>query len=335
MTGKLAVPRDTISVRFVQEALAVAQARAIDVRPWLAEAGIPSALLSKPGTRVSARQYSDLWHVVARNLDDEFFGLDSHPMHYGSFKLMSFAVFRAPNLERAMRRSLQFLGVVLDDTRGELVRDGEVAHIILDSPRATPGIFAHATFLVLLRGLWCWLVNRRLPILTTEFVQPAPDYAQEYRLLFGHNTRFDCQRTVMSFPTESLALPIRRGEEELRNFLRHAPANFVVRYRDPKSLSGRVRARLRNTAPPDWPSFEQLAAELDIGCSTLRRRLEQEGSGYKAIKDSLRRDLAVDYLCHSELSIFDIAVELGFAEASAFHRAFQKWTGSSPGAYRR
>jgi AraC-like DNA-binding protein len=67
----------------------------------------------------------------------------------------------------------------------------------------------------------------------------------------------------------------------------------------------------------------------------MRRRLHEEGSSYQGIKDQLRRDLAISYLSHSERSVMDIALELGFSERSAFHRAFRKWTGASPGEFRR
>ena len=50
---------------------------------------------------------------------------------------------------------------------------------------------------------------------------------------------------------------------------------------------------------------------------------------------TIRRDLAISQLCHSDKSVLEIAHELGFAEASAFHRAFKKWTGTRPGEYRR
>jgi AraC-like DNA-binding protein len=83
------------------------------------------------------------------------------------------------------------------------------------------------------------------------------------------------------------------------------------------------------------PDFEVLARELHTASATLRRRLHEEGESYQSIKDQLRRDLAITYLSHSDRSVMDIALELGFAEPSAFHRAFKKWTGASPGHYRR
>ena len=68
--------------------------------------------------------------------------------------------------------------------------------------------------------------------------------------------------------------------------------------------------------------------------STLRRRLEREGSSFQVIKDDLRRDMAIDLLCNSTRSVDDIGFALGFSEHSAFYRAFRRWTGASPGEYR-
>ena len=67
---------------------------------------------------------------------------------------------------------------------------------------------------------------------------------------------------------------------------------------------------------------------------TLRRHLREEGSSFQELKDHLRRDLAIYHLGRDELAIQDIAEQLGFSEPSAFHRAFKKWTGLTPGAYR-
>lgn len=67
---------------------------------------------------------------------------------------------------------------------------------------------------------------------------------------------------------------------------------------------------------------------------TLRRHLREEGSSFQELKDHLRRDLAIYYLGRNEMTIEIIAEQLGFSEPSAFHRAFKKWTGLTPGAYR-
>jgi len=75
--------------------------------------------------------------------------------------------------------------------------------------------------------------------------------------------------------------------------------------------------------------------QTPLAPTTLRRRLEAEGGSYQAVKDELRRDAAIHHLCQSTLSVAEIAERLGFADGSAFHRAFKKWSGVQPGEYRR
>ncbi len=78
-----------------------------------------------------------------------------------------------------------------------------------------------------------------------------------------------------------------------------------------------------------------MARTLRMPNSTLRHRLGQEGQGYAEIKEEVRRDLAMALLLEGERNMGEIALELGFAEPSAFYRAFRKWTSKSPGAWRR
>ncbi len=329
------VNKGTVSVCFVKEALHGASLRGLDVDAMLRGAGIAPDLLELPDARVSVSHYGVLWHILARALDDELFGLDSHPMRHGSFKLMCFAVLGAGTLEKALRRALDFLALVLDDTRGRLSIEGAEGAIILQCPRTVPRLFAHGALLTILHGLMCWLANRRLPILRTSFAQPSPDHADEYRLLFGPETRFGAPATTLVFEAAHLALPIQRKEAALREFLRNAPANFLVKYRNSHGLHARIRKRLQHIPPTEWPDFEKVAREFHLSPSTLRRKLEREGQTFMAIKDSLRRDMAIEQLCHSQRSILDIALELGFAETSAFYRAFKSWTGTLPGKYRQ
>ena len=83
------------------------------------------------------------------------------------------------------------------------------------------------------------------------------------------------------------------------------------------------------------PSLEAVSATLALTPQTLRRRLRDEGHGFQEIKDELRRDAAIALLAQPELTLLDIAMRVGFSDASTFHRAFKAWTGLAPGAYRQ
>jgi len=328
--------KGTISIGFVHEALVGVRRRGFDADALLNLAGISPELLGAPQARVSSAHYGRLWHLIAETLDDEFFGMDAHPMKAGSFTLLCHSVIHCDTLERALRRALRFLRLVLDDIEGVLERDGDTARLVLVERHAEPRrAFAYGTFLIVLHGLACWLVGRRIPLDSARFRCAEPDFSPEWRVLFSPELRFDETETAIAFPADYLAMANVQNERTMKTFLRSAPANFLVKYRNSDGLVARIRRQLRHIAPDSWPDFETLARQLNFSASTLRRHLVDEGQSYRAIKDDLRLDLAISQLCHSDKSVLDIAHDLGFAEASAFHRAFKKWTGARPGEYRR
>jgi AraC-like DNA-binding protein len=327
----------TIAICFVAAALEGVRARHMDADGLLAKVGLSASLLQMPQARVSAQHYGQLWRLVALTLDDEFFGQDSRRMKAGSFAMLCHAVLGCKNLGQALERSLRFYALMLDDISGSLVREGREVRIVLRDRigAAAPRTFAHEVLLMLLHGVACWLVGRRIPILRAQFAYPEPAHSAEYRLMYCTDLKFDGPYTAIAFDASYLDLPIVQNERTIKEFLRTAPENILVKYKNGSSLSARIRRRLRQLPPAEVPDFETLAAELNMTPATMRRRLHEEGASYQEIKDQLRRDLAIGYLSHSDRSVMDIALELGFSERSAFHRAFRKWTGASPGEFRR
>jgi AraC-like DNA-binding protein len=327
----------TIAICFVAAALEGLRARGLDVDAALLEVGLAPSLLENPQARVSARHYGKLWRLVAQRLDDEFFGRDSRRMKAGSFAMLCHSVLSCPTLRQALERSLRFYGLILDDIAGHLVRGeaGEARIVLTDRTPGAQRTFAHEVLLMLLHGVSCWLVNRRIPILRAEFQYPEPAHSAEYRLMYCTELAFERPATAIVFEEHYLELPVVQNERTVKEFLRTAPENILVKYKNGSSAAARIRRRLRQLLPGEVPDFESLAGELHVTQATLRRRLHEEGTSYQEIKDQLRRDLAISYLSHSDRSVMDIALELGFSERSAFHRAFRKWTGASPGEFRR
>jgi AraC-like DNA-binding protein len=327
----------TIAICFVAAALESVHGRDVSADALLANVGLSSSLLHVPQARVSAKHYGALWRAIAAALDDEFFGQDSRRMKVGSFAMLCHAVLSCKTLGQALERSLRFYALILDDISGTAERDGEEARIVLHErlAGASHRVFAHELLLMLLYGMSCWLVGRRIPILRTEFSYPEPPHSAEYRLMYCADLRFNRPNTLLAFAAGYLDLPVVQNERSAKEFLRAAPENILLKYKNGSSLTARVRRRLRQFLPGAVPDFERLADEMGMTSATMRRRLHDEGESYQSIKDHLRRDLAISYLSHSKRSVMDIALELGFSERSAFHRAFRKWTGASPGEFRR
>ncbi len=322
--------RHNIAPGFVEDALESVRVRGMDTAALMAKIGLPETV-TEPVTNV---EYGRLWWLIAETINDEFFGLAARPMRPGSFNLLCHAVLHAGTLERALRRALQFLNVVLDDPRGELrIRDG-MAHVVLTDAGHPRPAFAYRAYWLILMGVVCWLIGRRIPLRTLDFACPAPVHRQDYHKFFGAPVLFDQPVTRLVFSSSYLSLPIIRSNVALDSFLREAPANILIRYRHDNDLSARVRAQLNALPITDWPSFEELAKGLGMSVPTLRRRLRGEGQSFGTIKDELRFVIAERLLQENRLSVAEVAAELGYSEPSAFYRAFHKWMGQSPGRFR-
>lgn len=329
--------KGSVSIYFVRSALEPVVRRGLDAGALLREAGIQPAVLESEQGRVTAQSFSILWLAVARTLDDELFGQDSRRMKVGSFAMLCQMLVHCDTLHTALVRMTRFFNLILDDFHCSIESGPRHARLVIrERPGpCAPRIFGYETLLMLQHGVACWLAGRRIPVLAAAFAYAEPPAAAEYRLMYSSQLRFNEESTSLSFDRSYLSLPVVQNEQTAREFIHAAPANIVLKYKNTTGLAAQIRRSLRAASRTEWPDFDALAARLHMTPSTLRRRLEEEGQSFQAIKDQLRRDMAVDYLSHTAKSVTDIAAELGFAEASAFHRAFKKWTGSSPGEYRQ
>ena len=246
-----------------------------------------------------------------------------------------FSEMTPASLQQALQRGTRLLNLLLDDVRLELRHDARRATVVLLPNDRPVKVFAHETLVIVLQALICWLIDRRIPLLEAQFAYPAPAWAEEYPRIYSRNIAFDAALTQFSFPVTDLRAPVVQTERTLREFLRDAPANVIVKYRNPRSLSTYLRHALKHRKHGFELSFDAAAQELGLSPSTLRRRLEAEGTSFRLIKDGARRDVAIRQLQQTRRSIPEVAESLGFAESSAFHRAFIKWMGISPGQFRQ
>jgi len=328
--------KGSISIYFVRSALRPVLERGLDPSAILQQAGVWPALLNSPQARVTAATFSAVWLGVAKLLDDELFGQDRRRMKVGSFAMMCHTLIQCATLRHALQRMTRFFNLLLDDFHCALECD-EHAHLTIRHNNAAggAGVFGYETLLMMQHGVACWLVGRRIPVIRAAFAYPEPSRSAEYPRMYSEQLLFDQDTTALTFGRAYLDLPVIQTPRTIKAFLRGAPANIVLKYKNSSGLAAQIRRHLRAAATSDWPDFEAVAAKLHMTDSTLRRRLLDEGQSFQGIKDQLRRDMAIEQLCHSSKSVAEIAVELGFAETSAFHRAFKKWTGSNPGAYRQ
>ena len=328
-------PPVTISVAFVNGMLSGVRARGLPCDTFLTDAGIDAPLLEQPSARVTADQYVALFQSLTDRLDDEVLGFLPRPLKRGSFALIVRSAAGEDKLEAAMRRIARTFGLLQEDVALELVRAGSLAGMGLRfSDLSVPSpAFLHELLMRMFWRLCAWLVGGRLPAQRFDFAFPSPPYASSYGKIFPAPLRFDQQQTGFWFSAELLQQPVRRDKAAVRDFLADARANVIVPRRK-DSLSERVRNHLQRSQPT-WPDLAATADALHMAASTLQRRLAADGTSFQALKDALRRDLAIVRLNTSNVPLTALAFDLGFADSAAFQRAFKSWTGSAPGAYRQ
>jgi AraC-like DNA-binding protein len=325
---------------FVTGMLSGLAAQNIDFSQALLAAGISPDELSDPAARVPLDNYAALYNGLVRQLGDEGFALFSAPLRLGSFEFLCRSMIGSRTLAEALERGTRFLRLVLPDLRVTIARNRDTAAIEIAEPSPLRPrlddpcrVFAFEWLLRLLHGLACWLVGRELALGSVQFPYPGPTHAADYALIYTARSIFDAPTLVASLNPNLLDLPIRRDEEALTSFLQGAPGKITMLYRRDRDMVHRVRDMLAHALPQPIAQ-DEVARELNLSPRTLHRRLHEEGSSFRAIKDALRRDLALARLEKTRQPIAQIAAELGYSEPSTFFRAFQAWTGVAPTTYR-
>lgn len=327
--------RDSVAAYFLQAMMHSVMADRQRTEAVLKASGIDPVLISDPTAKVPAKAFATLWLNQIRYLDDEFFGLDSHGMPLGSFALICRSLIQERTLQKALRQCLINFSLFLKDFRGALtvVEDRAVISLETNARNEVVCRLGEETFLILVVSIMCWLTGRRTPIVRAEFRSVRMTLADD-GVLWGGNVSFGCRRTELEFDSSYLKLPVIQKLDSLRTFLRTAPQWLVIRFRNEGSLGLEIYNKLRQTDCKSWPTLHEFASLQNMSSSTFRRRLSLEGYSYQEIKDDVRRSFAKQYLSGGVQSIDDIADLLGFQEVSAFHRAFKRWTGKSPGKFR-
>lgn len=166
-----------------------------------------------------------------------------------------------------------------------------------------------------------------------EVTYAPPPHANRYPELFRVPVTFRARRNALRINPVWLDEAFDGGKEYVFGvFTRHADGLLEELSRD-DTLRRAVEARMLADLHEGTLSMDRIARDLGMSRQTLYRRLKDEGATFADIHDDLRRRMAMEYLSARKVSVGETAYLLGFSEASAFVRAFRRWTGSSPTAW--
>jgi AraC-like DNA-binding protein len=179
-----------------------------------------------------------------------------------------------------------------------------------------------------------WALRHPIPLAEVWLPRSAPREADEYEHLFGAPVRFSAPSAALLFDTRVLAEPISRHPDEVESFLATAPLGLLDEYGSGQPYAEQVRQLLRARLGIEAGSADDVAAQMGMSRQTLHRRLREEGASLSNLKNEVLRDAAVESLGKAEETITALSHRLGFSEPGAFTRAFRRWTGMPPSAYR-
>ena len=165
-----------------------------------------------------------------------------------------------------------------------------------------------------------------------RFCHAEPVDREPYRRFFKAPLRFDAEQTALLFPATWLDQAVHGADPQLRRILE--AETQALKVLDDGDFVSQLRRVLQGLVVAGRPSVDQAALCLAIHRRTLNRRLNARGITFKQLLDETRFEIAQQLLRDTRMPVVDIAVALNYADTSAFTRAFRRWSGATPAAWR-
>jgi AraC-like DNA-binding protein len=312
------------------------RARGHDADALCREAGLNAPGLADPDARVGYDVAAALGERALALTGDDNFGLhlaedvrDTRQFDAGLLLLMA-----SPTVRVALERMVRHQRLWGDGDRATLVRvpGGLRVRYTL---RGTTGAYArHADECAMAEialGIRV-LTGRDLRPRAVRFRHPPPRALEEHRRLFGCPLAFRQPHTGVELDDAACETPMQHANAAFFAVFEEQVVRALARLPAVAGASESVRAAVRAALASGGCSLAGTARGLGVSTRTMQRRLEAEGTSFAAVVDALRRELACAYL-DRQVPIPEIAALLGYADGTAFHHAFRRWTGSTPLAH--
>ena len=163
---------------------------------------------------------------------------------------------------------------------------------------------------------------------------PRPKHFEVYEESWAHSIEFDQEHSQIFLPNDWLRQRVRTGDPTTNVLFSQQCEELVSGMTEVDETAAIVR-RLLIHSVGNFLSISEVAEQLHVTERTLRRRLAAEGTDFRTIFDDIKNTLAQNYLRKTSLSVVEIADILSYAEATNFHRAFQRWNSTTPADYRQ
>lgn len=328
-----------VSARIGVLIIQVAAARGVDAQRLMAAAGYDPRWLTDAEARMPLAVEERLWDGAAELTGDPCFGLHAAAaIRPGAFDVLDYAVRTAPDLRTALQRLARYNRLVHDVASFSIEPAGDAVRIEhrFDAHGVQPCRQAAEFTLASLVVVAAQIGGQPVQAQAVEFAHAAPEDAAPFRQVFGVMPRFKAPTSCLTLSAAVLDRPVPAADPALSRIVTaHAEQLLAAQAPAQPTLAAQVRHHLAADMANGPLTLKDVAQRLHLSERSLQRRLDAEGTRFADLVDEVRRDLALRYIADARLALGEVAYLLGFAEPSPFHRAFKRWTGTTPTAARR
>ncbi|WP_437615199.1 AraC family transcriptional regulator [Sorangium sp. So ce834] len=306
----------------------------------LRAAGVSPEALAAPDELVPYASLSSLWALMLERLPGEPLGLTyARWIPVSVVGIVGHVVRHSETLRDAVAVYGRFFRLMDPHLRIVVEERGEVIHLALEhEPRvvamAEPIEMMVAT---LARFIALYLDGAARP-LEAMFRHPRRHPTPLYEEALGAPVRFEAAATGLVYDARVLDAPLVGADPSVRDYLvRHAEQLLAARAAPAGAapLDARVRALIGERLDRGEVDQARIARALGMSTRSLQRALKDLGTSFTAQLDEARRGKAIELLRRRDLALQEIAFLLGYGEPRHFYRSFRRWTGTTPGEYRR
>jgi AraC-like DNA-binding protein len=299
----------------------------------LADSGIPAAALTDPVAEVAAAQELRVVRTLAELMPDAGPDLGGR-YHVTTFGILGYAFISSPTVLDAVNVALRYLDLsfTFGIPRASLADDRVLIELDDAALPAPVARFLVERDLAAIHAVIGELLPGGVPLLGVDFRFPEPSDVTAHERVFGLRPRFGRPRTVASFDAAFLHRPLPQADPHTVAACEAQCRELVARRRARAGIAHEVRDLLSRPGAIGV-GMDHVARELAISTRTLRRRLAESGTSFQELLDEVREALALELL--TTLPVEDVALRLGYAEASSFIHAFKRWKGVTPAAHTR
>ena len=312
------------------------EAQQIDPDPLLERAQLNREdFVAHPDGRVDVRLMTQFWDLVLEATKDEAFGLKVakyvQPMH---FRALGLLMLTTDTLESALLKLGQYSSLVSNSATIRLEQTPELIGFCIDPIHGVDiSTMAIDSFFATLVGFAGQLGAQPGTIEKVQFIKSTPYHSSSWEQHFNAPIEFNCETNCLWVKRSGLKNSAVMGDEKLAAYNESVVQNYVKDL-ETESLANKVKHLVLAQLEKGEPNLADVAQQLNLTERSLRRHLQEEDANYRDILQQCRMEMAEHYLLHTELSMTDIALRIGFTDASNFSRAFTRWFDKSPSQFR-